>query len=180
MRLLLPLASAPLHEWKALLEIVHIAVEGDPFWESRLADPETFGNGLHLAVLNEPYLGFILDGRKTVESRFAMRRVPPYQRVYPTDVLLLKRAAGPIVGLCQVTDTWFYSLTNDSWNTIRQVFAQSLCADWPDFWASRQKARFVTLMRIGQVRAVGPIACDKRDRRGWVVIRAGDPELLPR
>ena len=109
-----------------------------------------------------------------------MRRVPPYQRVYRADVLLLKRPAGPIVGLCEVVDTWFYSLTSDSLDTIRELFARSLCADEPDFWISRQQARFATLMRIARVQAVDPIVCHKKDRRGWVVIRTREPSLLPR
>lgn len=173
-----PSRMAPLGEWKVLLETLRLCVQGDPFWEPRFSSPETFGVGLHLAILNDPYLGYILEGRKTVEARFGIRRSAPYQRVYSGDILLLKRASGPILGLCEVAETWFYSLTPASWDAIRELFMQPLCMDQSDFWLSRRNARFATLMRIGQVRALEPLVCDKSDRRGWVIIRPAQSKLF--
>jgi len=64
--------------------------------------------GIHLAVLVEPYLSLILDGKKTIESRFSINRHAPFEQVQRGDVLILKRSSGPIEGLCTVSDAWFY------------------------------------------------------------------------
>ena len=53
--------------------------------------------GLHLAVLKEPYLEFILKGEKTVESRFSIRRRAPYKRVEKGDVVILKQQSGNVL-----------------------------------------------------------------------------------
>lgn len=161
--------------WCALLiEEVRTAVQKDSFWEDYLAQP-TSQNGVpfafHLAVLVEPYLQFILDGRKTVESRFSIRRRAPYQRVQRGDVVLLKRSSGPIVGLCQITDAWFYQLDPGSWETMRKAFTEALCAQDPAFWETRRHASFATLMRLQHVRSIAPMTCAKRDRRGWVILQ---------
>jgi hypothetical protein len=150
------------------------AVQGDTFWEPRLAPlaqgtPPAFA--IHLGVFVEPYLQYILDGLKTVESRFSTRRLAPYQHVDPGDLLLLKQASGPIVGLCHVAQVWFYRLDPQSWQTIRASYAEALCAQDPGFWAARAHASFATLMRIQHVQAIPPITYQKRDRRGWVVLR---------
>jgi hypothetical protein len=156
------------------------AVEGDLFWESYLSlrlEQTALPFTLHLGIFVEPYLQFILEGKKTIESRFATRRFAPYDRVKQGDVLLLKQSCGPIVGICQVTHSWFYQLDPESWETIRRDFAQDLCAQDPEFWQQRQAACYATLMRINSVKTIKPIPFSKRDRRGWVVLQSCDRQL---
>lgn len=167
-------------QYTSLVAELVAAVQGDAFWESRLAPladdtPPAFA--LHLGIFVEPYLQYILDGLKTVESRFSTRRLAPYHHVGPGDVLLLKQASGPIVGLCHIAHVWFYRLDPQSWQTIRASFAQALCAQDPEFWTARAHASFATLMRIQHVQAIPPITYQKRDRRGWVVLRPATEQL---
>jgi len=153
---------------------------GHPYWEERLrlldsgSEPDV---DLHLAVLVEPYLGYILDGVKTVESRFSSRRIPPYRKVKTGDAILLKRSSGPIIGICEVADVWFYRLDPASWIQIRAEFTQAMCAQDPDFWRRREGASFATLIRIHNVIRVPPMSCRKRDRRGWVVLTSNNRRL---
>jgi hypothetical protein len=133
---------------------------------------------LHLAVFVEPYLQYVLQGTKTVESRFSLRRCAPYGRVRPGDVMLLKRSGGPIVGLCAVANVWLYHLDPASWQFIRREFTQALCAQDPAFWQQRERANFATLLRVENARTIPPLAFPKRDRRGWVVVRDGAAKPL--
>ena len=123
---------------------------------------------LHLAVCIEPYLSYILDGKKTVESRFSSVKCSPFQKVQKDDLILLKRAAGPVVGLCRVDAVWFYELDPSTFQKIRQKFSGAICPDGPDFWTSRQHASFATLISISNVQRLPPFSVGKRDRRGWV------------
>jgi hypothetical protein len=134
---------------------------------------------LHLAVLIEPYLSFILDGQKTVESRFSMRAMPPYGRVGQGDIVLLKQSGGPIVGAFSAAAVWSYELDPDSWRDLRQDFAEALCAQ-AGFWEQRSTAAFATLIRVADVRRMPPIDVPKRDRRAWVVLadRSREGRLL--
>lgn len=157
--------------WPSVVEAMRRAVAGDTFWEDRLAALPSTTRGVHLAIFIEPYLGHILAGRKTVESRFAVRRSAPYGHVHRGDILLLKRASGPIVGLCEIGDVWFYHLDASSLQAIHAAFAEALCAQDPAFWRDRAAAAFATLMRVSSVRACDPIDYVKRDRRGWVILK---------
>jgi dephospho-CoA kinase len=164
------------HSQPSPFEAVKRAVKGDGFWGPYL---RALWNGrrhafsVHLAIFVEPYLSYLLEGQKTVESRFSAVRCPPYRRVQRGDVLLLKLSGGAVVGLCQVGQTWFYRLDPRSWQTIRKEFTHALCAQDPDFWESRQRASFATLMQVENVRRIDPIPWIKRDRRAWVVLRPG-------
>jgi len=157
------------------------AVARDSYWAERLRGllggrPHEFS--LHLGVFVEPYLGHVLAGRKTVESRFSVVRCPPYRRVRRGDTLLLKASGGPIVGLCEVRDAWYYHLDPGSWKFIRKEFAEALCAQDPEFWQAREKASYATLLRINRVTHVPPFSWAKRDRRGWVVVAPGTEATL--
>jgi hypothetical protein len=147
----------------------------DAFWQERLTKLLFDGsspNSVHLAIFVEPYLKFILEGRKTVESRFNSHRCAPYQKVQVGDILLLKRSGGPVVGLCEVANVWFYRLDPESWDTIKKEFAQDLCVQDPSFWEKRQHASYATLMRIQHVCPIAPAKFTKYDRRGWVLLTA--------
>jgi dephospho-CoA kinase len=129
---------------------------------------------VHLAVFVEPFLEYVLSGRKTVESRFSAVRFPPYRRVSRGDLVLLKASGGPVVGVCEVGAAWFYRLEPDSWKTIRREFAAALCAENPEFWRMRAQAEFATLMYVARVKRLPPVPWPKRDRRGWVVVRGAN------
>lgn len=158
---------------RQLLSRVRRAVSEHPFWASYIdgiVAEQHSSQTIHLAVFVEPYLQFILEGKKTVESRFSINLCPPHNRVRKGDVILLKKSGGAVVGVCQVTAVWFYELDPASWQTIRAEFSKALCADGSAFWKQKQGASFATLMKLTKVSRVPPVECDKRDRRGWVVL----------
>lgn len=156
-----------------LVTVLCETLQGHPFWGPCLyrIRSQSEAPAVHLAVMVEPYLGLVLEGRKTIESRFSVHRIAPYRRASPGDVLLLKRAGGPLLGLCQVQAVWFYRLDPQSWREIRKEFTDALCAQDPAFWEQRRRAAFASLMRIGQVQKLPSLAYEKHDRRGWVVLQ---------
>lgn len=165
-------------DWSSTLAQVKEAVKGDPFWEPYLATSKNdYRLSFHLAIFVEPYLQYILDGKKTVESRFSVHRIPPFGHVQRNDVLLLKRSGGPITGLCQAGEVWYYELDPRSWKHIRQEFTQMLCAQDPEFWTAREHATFATLISLKNVRLIDPIKYLKQDRRGWVVLTERHSQL---
>lgn len=124
--------------------------------------------GVHLGVFVEPFLEAIFDGRKTVESRFGVRRYPPFDRVQAGDVILLKQSGGPVVGIAIAGEAHYYELDAAKLEDIRERYASSICAEDDEFWEARAEKRFATLINIDDVIKIDTIEIDKRDRRGWV------------
>jgi hypothetical protein len=164
-----------------LLQHLQAAATRDPRWSDVLGaqfDGEEAEVGIHLAVVLEPYLRFILDHSKSVESRFSRNGCAPFGRVEAGDVILLKRSSGPVVGLCTVSGVWDYRLTPDTLFEIKDRFGPAICPQ-EGFWESRRDAAFATLMRIDGAMPLPDLTIPKRDRRGWVVLRDQRiPELL--
>jgi hypothetical protein len=147
----------------------------DSHWSAKLGDKRSTSS-VHLAVLVEPYLSYVLDGTKTVESRFSTRRCAPFGRVESGDIVLLKSASGPVMGLMEVSRMWSFDLRSKPIGDIRAKFGAELRAD-DDFWEAREAAEYATLLRVHAVRAVPPLACPKKDRRGWVVLSSTRDQL---
>jgi hypothetical protein len=131
---------------------------------------ETLNNGIHLGVFVQPYLGFVLEGKKTIDSRFSINRHAPYEQVNNGDLLILKESGGPICGACVVSHAWFYHLTSASWSDIEK-YASALCMDDSAFWVRKRSATFATLMRLENVVRVADISVQKIDPRAWVVLK---------
>jgi hypothetical protein len=149
------------------------SVMGHPFWEEYLL-PITLRKripfSIHLAILVEPYLKFILDGKKTVESRFSINKIAPYEKIYKGDIILLKRSGGPIIGICKVTNSQFYRVDSKSLSEIKHNFSNALCVHNTSFWKEKESSLYATIICIDKVIAIDPISFVKRDRRGWIVL----------
>ncbi len=159
-------------KWESeLIENLKAKISGNSYWQNRLSssllDREL---AIHLGVFVEPFLTFIIEGRKTIESRFSAKQCAPYNKVNKGDILLLKKTGGPIIGLCEISQVWLYEIDPGSWAEIRSEFSHALCAQDPEFWKSREVASFATLMRVTRITTIEPLYCAKKDRRGWVVL----------
>lgn len=101
---------------QSLLTALEERLSNQPFWRERIRacfetpSPQV----LHLAIFQEPYLGLILAGKKTIESRFSVNRIAPYEAAERDDLVLLKRSSGPITGLCLLADPVYYYLDAES------------------------------------------------------------------
>ncbi|MDB5301805.1 MAG: hypothetical protein JWO87_3468 [Phycisphaerales bacterium] len=160
-------------------EALRQAVDGDAFWEEylkNLSEGTPSGFSVHLAILVDRFLQAVLEGRKTIESRFSVFRCPPFGRVREGDVLLLKKSGGAVMGICRVGKTWSYELDRDSRRFIRDEFSEAMCAQDDEFWRARERGNYATLMQVKNVRRITPMPWQKKDRRGWVVLQAGESQ----
>jgi hypothetical protein len=161
-------------EWKSdLLDSLRAVCLRSPYRDA-FSQPEDRAPrcGIHLAVLVEPYLSLILQGKKTIESRFSLNRHAPFEQVQRGDVIILKKSSGPVQGICRVADAWFYHLDPDTWPEIER-YASALCMDDSPFWKQKRGASYASLMRIEEIVRVPNFEIDKLDPRGWVVLRPG-------
>lgn len=176
-----------LREWTedATKRIEH-ELRTDPHWGRVLASRLT--RTIHLAIFVEPFLARVLDGTKVIESRFSVRRCAPFQRVWNGDIVLIKGAAGPVRAVCEVGTTWFFDLapvpasgttSRIKLEEIRAHFGERLCAADEAFWESCEGTSYASLVELNELRAVNPIVCPKRDRRGWVVLHDREEEPPP-
>ena len=124
----------------------------------------------HLAILKRPYINMILDGSKTVESRFTVTKRVPFGQIFVGDELFLKQSSGPVCATAKVRQVkTFENLTPKEILKIKQLYNKDILAS-AEFWQSKLDCRFGILIRLKDVMAIKPIHISKKDWRAWVVL----------
>ncbi|MBB5624109.1 hypothetical protein HDE69_005206 [Pedobacter cryoconitis] len=129
--------------------------------------------GVHVGIFAEPYLTLIIEGKKTIESRFSINRISPYGRIFKGDIVLVKRAGGPIVGMFLAGEIKFYSrLNSKKLKEIESSFGEQICTYInPNFWVTRATSKFATLILIDRFIEIEPFTINKSDRMAWSIVQ---------
>jgi len=132
----------------------------------------------HVAILREPYLQEILDGKKTIESRFSRVKCPPYEVVSPGDTIYLKRTGGPIVATATAGLITFMHAMHGVID-IKEVAAKHPgIRARDDYINTKAESRYGTLIWLENVTKLPePVAFPKKDRRAWVCMKTSFKSL---
>jgi hypothetical protein len=144
----------------------HLAT--DPAWTVALNRLGAGHASLHLALLSEPFLTLLLDGTKTIESRFSRVRCAPYGCLAEGDIVTVKKTGGPILGAFISGPVTSHQLTPTRVTELRDQYATRICATDEEFWQHRADCSYATLVDVHHVQALPKMAFPKKDRRGWV------------
>lgn len=153
----------------------HLGV--DPLWDAALHRLRCAEASLHLAVLTEPFLGWLLDGTKPIESRFSRVRCAPYGTLAEGDVIAVKQPGGPVTGAFQAGQVSSYQLTPSRVSELRERFAGQIRAHDDEFWRQRADCLYATLVQVRHARALPGLAFPKKDRRGWAQLTHARTQL---
>jgi len=124
----------------------------------------------HLVILKKPYLEAILDGSKTIESRFTMTRRTHFGRVLLGDKLFLKESSGPVCATAKVAAVKnFENLTPQQIIEIKQQYNHYIKGS-EEYWRSKADCRFGVLVWLKDVEPIEPVRIRKKDWRAWVVL----------
>ena len=124
----------------------------------------------HLAILKKPYLDAILDGRKTIESRFYHTNQKWLAQVSAGDILFLKVSSGPVMATAAVAAVKkFDNLTARQIAELKSQYNQHILGD-DLYWQEKMNARFGILCWLKNVKPITPRFITKADWRAWVVL----------
>ena len=126
----------------------------------------------HLAIFSQPFLDLILQGQKTIETRFSKVKCPPFQKVRTGDIILLKKSGGPVVGEIIAGKVEYFSNLPPYEMEQLKKYNSEICADYdPSFWEKRKNSRYISFIHIAKVyKYEEPYSYPKKDRRAWIVL----------
>jgi ASC-1-like (ASCH) protein len=124
----------------------------------------------HLVILKRLYVEAILEGRKTIESRFTMNRRAYWRKILYGDRLFIKQSSGPVCATAKVTKVRYYEgLTAEKIERLKiQYNRQILGTD--EYWKSKSNCRYGVMVWVSEAKPIEPILINKRDWRAWVVL----------
>lgn len=141
---------------------------GSEYWINKFQVDQNAN--IHLAVMVQPYLSLVLEGTKTIESRYSINMVSPYKKVKKGDIILLKKSGGDAVAIFEAGDIRCYQLKcKKDLFLIKEEFNDRLRID-DDFWEEKSNAKYATLVDIGKLLQIPRFRINKTSRLGWVTI----------
>ena len=122
---------------------------------------------VHLGVFTEPYLSYMMAGRKTIESRFSKNKIAPYEKLTKEDVVFIKKSGGGIVGYFTIEKVLFFDLLKTPIDDIKDKYASRLCVD-EAFWTSKKDSNYATLIMIDKVYPLTSFRIHKKGMQTWI------------
>lgn len=143
-----------------------LASVGAQYWVEKLKNLPP--NKIHMALMIEPYLSYILSGKKTIESRFSMKKNTPWNRVAVGDAIILKHSGGEIVGIFEASKVQFIQIeSNYNLLEIKKQFNKQLCIE-DDFWDQKKNSKYATLISISNLYTFSPFSLHTKNRQSWI------------
>lgn len=126
----------------------------------------------HLAIMCYPYLDNILNGSKTIESRFSKIKKIPFNSVHKNDIILFKGVSSKIIAVSLVKRVESFSNLNpQKIDKIITKYNKGLTTQ-ENFIKSKLKSKYGTIIFITKTeRLVKPIKLIKKDRRAWIIFQ---------
>ena len=122
---------------------------------------------LHLGVFTEPYLTYMLDGKKTIESRFSKNKIMPYNQISKDDIVIVKKSSGNVVAYFTIKEVLFFNLNETSIDEIKTKYSKQLCVD-ESFWLSKRNSNYATLIIIDKIVKLNSFHIDKKGMQTWI------------
>jgi len=131
----------------------------------------------HLAILTPGWSERILDGSKTIESRFTKVRCAPFGKVHEDDVVYLKESGGLVKGMFTVAKVETFENLTDAqicdlfYKEYREQIFSDLSASMqrpPEKWLT---AKHATLIHVSNPIAFDdPFSYRQKGRSAWLVL----------
>lgn len=124
-------------------------------------------SNLHLGIFKEPYLTYMLDGTKTIESRFSKNKIAPYNNITTDDIIIIKESSKDVIGYLTIKRIEFYDLQSTNIEEIKNKYEKELCVD-DNFWESKKNSRYATLIFIDKITKIKPFHINKSGMQTWI------------
>lgn len=125
---------------------------------------------IHLGIFSEPYLTYMLEGKKTIESRFTKNKIVPYNQITKDDIVIVKKSSGNVLAYFTIKDVLFFDLNITSMEEIKSKYNKQLCVD-ETFWISKKNSNYATLIIIDKLFKLKPFHIDKKGMQTWIILK---------
>ena len=123
----------------------------------------------HIAILRKKYFNLILNGEKTIESRFSFNKIAPYKQIKVGETVYLKETGKHITAKAKVKDVKFFELTSSVVEDIRIKYGKDIGVTELSAWEEIKRKKFGTLVWLEQVETIPEIMISRSCGTAWFV-----------
>lgn len=122
---------------------------------------------IHLGIFSEPYLTYMLNEKKTIESRFSKNKILPYNNITKDDIVIVKKSSGCVIAYFTIKKVLFFDLKETSIAEIKSLYNKELCLE-DTFWSHKKNSNYATLIFIDKIYKLNPFNITKKGMQTWI------------
>lgn len=113
----------------------------------------------------------VINGTKTIESRWSNKKIAPFNKVKVGDTILIKRTSCLVTATAQVKYVKFYNLTPQLAEEIKIKYGKKIGTDYFDDWEGYKNKKYCTLIWLENVTNIPPFKVENSHGAGWIVLK---------
>ena len=121
----------------------------------------------HLVILKQPYFNMILNKEKTIESRWSVHKIAPYNKVNIGDTLYLKETGKNVYYKAKCSDVKFFELNKETVDMIKEKYNEYIKIK--DFSECYNK-NYCTLVWINDIEKISEMKVKRSNGAGWIIM----------
>ncbi len=125
----------------------------------------------HIVILKSKYFNMIVNGEKTIESRFSMNKSAPYNKVNVNDTLLIKQTGKDVTHTAVVTKVEYFELTPQLVENIRVKYGKQIGSTDKTEWQTTYLKKYCTLVWLNNVTPITPLKVPRSCGAGWIIVK---------
>ena len=125
----------------------------------------------HIAIFQEPFYSFVINGKKSIESRWSNKKIAPFDKVKEGDILYIKKTGCNVTATAKVKLVKYFFLTPEIAEDIKKVYGNEICTDYFDDWEKYKNKNYCTLIWLDNVKNVDEFMVKKSNGAGWLVLK---------
>ncbi|MBR2008651.1 MAG: ASCH domain-containing protein, partial [Peptococcaceae bacterium] len=110
---------------------------------------------------------YLLNGKKTIESRISKYKIAPYNKIDKDDIVFVKKPGGDILAYFTIKEILFIELEDVNISEIKHKYNDRLCVD-EKFWISKKDSKYATLIFINDLVKLQPFHINKKGMQTWI------------
>lgn len=125
----------------------------------------------HLVICVNPFFDMIVSGKKTIESRWANKKIAPFGKLEVGDELIIKKSGEQIYFKSHVEAFEYYLLSPDIAEKIKKKYGKQIGIDKFADWEAAKNKKYLTLVWLGKVERLEGFKSPRSNGSGWIVLK---------
>ena len=119
--------------------------------------------------MKSKFYNLLIKGEKTIESRWSLKKIAPYNKINVNDVIYFKESGKQIINYKAIVQkVKFFEINEKTFNFIYKNYKNNICMQYFDNLEIYKNKKYCTLIWITNLQKINPIKFIHKGQTAWI------------